>query len=85
MTIEEAKTRHEAALLALPNVVGVGVGSRNDRPVITVFVTRRVAEELLGESEIVPKSVEGYPTNVEQIGHVGPATDAESANRGGAT
>jgi hypothetical protein len=72
MTIEEAKARHESALLALPNVVGVGLGRRNNQPVITVFVTRKVAEEHLTASDIVPESLEGHPTDVEPIGHVGP-------------
>jgi hypothetical protein len=72
MTIKEAKDLHESALLALPNVVGVGLGRRNDQPVITVFVTRKVADQQLAESDIVPKTLEGYPTDVEPIGHVGP-------------
>ena len=39
--IAEAKARHEAELLALPNVTGVGIGERDGKPVIKVFVTEK--------------------------------------------
>src|SRR4029450_11698619 len=49
--IAEAKTRHETELLALPNVIGVGIGERAGKPVIKVFVTQKVAETELGPEE----------------------------------
>jgi len=72
-TITEAKAvkeRHSARLLALPNVVGLGVGPRirQGKPTreiaIKVFVSRIVAAEHLGPGEEIPKELEGIPTDI---------------------
>jgi hypothetical protein len=68
--IAQAKTRHEAELLALPNVTGVGIGERAGRPVIKVFVTEKVPESSLAPEERVPASLEGYEVDVEAIGAI---------------
>jgi len=68
--ITEAKTRHEAELLALPNVTGVGIGERAGKPVIKVFVSEKVSESLLAPEERVPRSLEGYEVEVEAIGSI---------------
>jgi hypothetical protein len=66
--IAEAKTRHEAELLALPNVTGVGIGERAGKPVIKVFVTEKVPESQLAPENRVPRSLDGYEVDVEAIG-----------------
>ena len=66
--IQEAKDRHEAELLALPNVTGVGVGERGGKPVIKVFVTQKVPESALGANELVPEQLDGYEVDVEESG-----------------
>lgn len=68
--ITEAKTRHETELLALPNVIGVGIGERDGKTVIKVFVTGKVPETELAPGERVPPSIEGYEVDVEEIGAV---------------
>ncbi len=68
ISIAEVKARHEGELLALPNVTGVGIGEREGRPVIKVFVTEKVPESLLRPDERVPASLEGYEVDVEEIG-----------------
>jgi hypothetical protein len=68
--IAQAKTRHEAALLALPNVTGVGIGERAGKPVVKVFVTEKVPESSLAPEERVPASLEGYEVDVEAIGAI---------------
>lgn len=68
MAIDEVRKRHEDRLLALPNVAGVGIGERGGKPVIKVFVTRKVPESALGVDERVPASLEGYEVDVEEIG-----------------
>ncbi len=68
--ITEAKTRHEAELLALPNVNGGGIGERAGKPVIKVFVSEKVSESLLAPEERVPRSLEGYEVEVEAIGSI---------------
>lgn len=62
--------KHEEQLMRLPNVTGVGVGEKADKVVIKVFVTHKVPETDLRPQEIVPKSLEGYETDVEEIGAV---------------
>ena len=66
-TIAEVLARHEAALMALPRVAGVGIGERDGEPVIKVFVTEIQESELAAE-ERVPASLEGYEVDVEETG-----------------
>ena len=67
-----AKERHREELLGLPNVVGVGVGPKTvgGRPTnvmaIKVYVRRKVPEQELAEAELVPETIEGVPTDVEE-------------------
>jgi len=68
--IVEAKARHEADLLALPNVTGVGIGERDGKPVIQVLVTEKVPETDLAPEERVPASLDGFGVDVEAIGLV---------------
>jgi hypothetical protein len=75
VTIQEAQQRSEAGLLALPNVTGVAIGERRGKEVIKVFVTTKVSEEQLAPRDRVPKVIDGYETDVEQIGVVTAQTD----------
>ncbi len=58
----------EQELMSKPNVTGVGIGERNGEPVIKVFVTRKLPESELQASEVVPRRIAGYRTDVEEIG-----------------
>lgn len=69
-SIEEAKSRHEAELLSLPNVTAVGIGERAGKPVIKVFVTKKVPASQLAPEARVPSSLEGYEVDVDEIGVV---------------
>jgi len=62
------QARHEGELLALPHVTGVGIGEREGKPVIKVFVTGKVPESTLARDERVPASLQGYEVDVEEIG-----------------
>ncbi len=73
--INEVKARHEAELLDLPNVNGVGIGERAGKPVIKVFVTQKVPESALARDERVPASLEGYDVDVEELGVIEAQTD----------
>ncbi len=79
--IAEVKTRHEADLLVLPNVTGVGIGERSGQPVIKVFVTVKVPETDLAPEERVPASLDGYAVDVEAIGD--PEDDREGSTPDG--
>ncbi len=52
--------------LALPGIVGVGVGESGGQPCIKVFVSRRAPETLAS----IGHSVEGWPVVVEQSGDI---------------
>jgi hypothetical protein len=69
-TISSAKAGHEGELLALPNVTGVGIGERAGKPVIKVYVSRKVPESTLSPDDRVPASLEGFEVDVEEIGFV---------------
>ncbi|MBI4528833.1 MAG: hypothetical protein HY695_33980 [Deltaproteobacteria bacterium] len=70
MSIEAVKTKHEEQLMRLPNVTGVGIGKKGGKEVIKVFVTHKVPESALQPQEVVPKRLEEYDTDVEEIGVV---------------
>jgi hypothetical protein len=70
MSIESVKSKYEDQLMQLPNVTGVGIGQKSGKEVIKVFVTHKVPESTLQPHEVVPKTLEGYETDVEDIGYV---------------
>lgn len=70
MDLEAAIRQAEQKLLSKPNVTGVGIGERDGKPVIKVFVTRKVPKSDLRSSDVIPESVATYPTDVEEIGVV---------------
>ena len=70
MRIEAVKQKNEESLMRLPNVTGVGIGEKGGKVVIKVFVRHKVPEAALQPREIVPKTLEGYETDVEELGVV---------------
>jgi hypothetical protein len=65
------KERHQAALLACPNVVGVAVGVRDGAPVVAVFVRRCVPRDQLAEHEVIPAELDGVRVDVVETGGFG--------------
>lgn len=64
--IVTVKERHEAELMAIPGVVGVGIGERDGTEVIVVYVekwTREIARE-------VPDTLEGYLVLIDVTGPI---------------
>ena len=70
MKIGSAMKKHEEQMMRLPNVTGIGIGKRAGKDVIKVFVTQKLPESALEPDEIIPKTLEGYQTDVEEIGVV---------------
>ncbi len=68
MNIEAVQKKYEEQLMRLPNVTGVGIGEKAGKKVLKVFVTRKVPASSLQPQEIVPETLEGYETDVEEIG-----------------
>lgn len=75
MKIEQVKEQYEAQLMELPNVIGVGVGERGGSSVIKVFVTQKVAESFLKPEEIIPKRLNQFDVDVEEIGNLMAGTE----------
>jgi len=71
MSIESVMRKYEKQLMMLPNVTGVGIGEKNGKEVIIVFVKKKVSEVMLQPSEIIPKTLEGYEIKVEEEIRVG--------------
>jgi hypothetical protein len=70
MDIESVRASHEQELMQLPNVNGVGIGKKGEKDVIKVFVTRKVPEDSLKPDEVVPRTIGGFETDVEELGVV---------------
>jgi len=68
VSIERVRIKFEEQLMQLPNVTGVSIGEKAGKEVIKVFVTCKVPEHALLPQEVVPKMLEGYKTEVEEIG-----------------
>ena len=77
MSIEDVKTKHEDKLMQLPNVTGVGIGEEAGKAVIKVFVTHKVPKSDLQPQNMVPKMLEGWKIDVEEIGVVTPQTQSQ--------
>ncbi|HYM40623.1 MAG TPA: hypothetical protein VEY12_10890 [Thermoplasmata archaeon] len=84
MRPEEAKAVCEAQYLGIetegvtanvhPNVVGVGIGRKRVRGVVTedvavkVYVKEKLHPLLVKDGEVIPDEIEGVPTDIEQSG-----------------
>lgn len=72
MNAGSARARHENALLALPNVIGVGTGRDEETgaEVIDVYVQRKVSRAELRADEVIPRALDGVPVRVVPLGEV---------------
>lgn len=70
MDIEAVLRKHEDALLAYPNVNAVGIGEKAGHAVIKVMVVHKLPETALQPDQVLPKELEGYPLDVEEIGEI---------------
>jgi hypothetical protein len=65
-TIEQVREEHMDVWMAIPGVVGTGIGQCEDRPCILVLTasnTDRVRRK-------IPATVEGYPVVVQYVGEI---------------
>jgi len=70
MTIEDVKEKFAQALLRMENVVGVGIGKRDNKKVIKVFVKRKLPLGDLPAETVIPTRLEGYEVDVEETGQI---------------
>ena len=69
MQIGEAILMHEERVMRLPNVmgIGIGIGKCAEMKVIKIFVIQKQPESSLQANEIIPNTLEGFLTDVEEI------------------
>jgi hypothetical protein len=67
-SISEVRQRHESRLLTLPNVVGISAETTERGEVLLVLVSRKVPRSQLAAEEVIPQQIEGFPTEVVEIG-----------------
>ncbi len=74
--VKAVKAAHEKRLLAMANVVGVGVGLRRrgdkltDEACIVVSVRRKVPWDQLSPADRIPSQIEGVPVDVQATGEI---------------
>lgn len=72
--ILRVKEKYEKDLLALANVVGIGIGyktiqnSTTHRLCIKVYVGKKIPENRLPKGQFIPKKLDSVETDVEEIG-----------------
>lgn len=79
---QQARERHEAWLMSLPNVNGISLEEdpATKLAVIVVFVARKVPRERLGPGETIPAEIDGVPVRVMEIGPVSAQEDPRSTS-----
>ena len=76
--IRTVKEANEAALLAKANVVGVGIGfrqeqqTRTDELVLVVMVEKKMPRSQLAPEDIIPSQIDGVPVDVQESGRIVP-------------
>ena len=76
--IQAVKAAHEAELMAKANVVGVGIGfrqqqqTRTDEVVLVVMVEKKVPLSQLKPEDVIPSQIEGVPVDVQESGRIVP-------------
>jgi hypothetical protein len=74
--VTQVKETHKEAILAKPNVVGVGTGykvsrgQRTDELCVVVLVRQKIPEAGLHPEALVPQGLDGVATDVVQVGYL---------------
>lgn len=66
LTIEKVQEKYQDQWMAIPGVVGVGIGAFANKPVIMVMVVKKTPEI----QQKIPKTVEGYSVKIEETGEI---------------
>ncbi len=65
-TIEQVKQEHTDAWMAIPGVVGMGIGQSKGKPCILIL-TASNTEQVRKQ---IPATVEGYPVVIQYVGEI---------------
>jgi hypothetical protein len=71
MKIVSALKKNRKKLMRLPSVASVGVGQKNGKDVILVFVTRAAPEAAARDADEIPHILDGYEVDVREEIRVG--------------
>ena len=71
MEIEDVLKKYEATLLTLPHVTGVGIGEREGKGVIIIFLDKPLAGIALAVKGRFPMSLEGFDVDVREAVEAG--------------
>jgi hypothetical protein len=66
LTIEQVQEKYQDQWMAVPGVIGVGIGAVANKPVIMVMVAKKAPEI----RQKIPKTVEGYSVVIEETGEI---------------
>lgn len=71
---------YEDEILAKKNVVGVGIGHKNREGELSmvVLVNKKVESSALSEEDMIPKEINGIPTDVIEVGEFEPLAGVHS-------
>jgi hypothetical protein len=89
-TVARVKADATARLLAIPNVVLVGIGPKlvggqaTGEPAIRVFVRRKLPADQVPPGELIPPIIDGVLTDVDTAGDPVPVADPVPVDRPGA-
>jgi hypothetical protein len=81
LDLAEVQAHYEEELFDRPNVVGVALGMKltdgedTGEQAVTVLVESKLDAELLSDAELIPRDLDGRPTDVQEVGMIfaGPA------------
>ncbi len=63
-TIQEVRKKHQDQIMAVPGVIGIGIGAVDDTLVIKVLVAKKTAEL----ERKIPMTLEGYQVVIQETG-----------------
>jgi len=73
---QAVKRAHQTELMGKANVVGVGVGLRQQggtptgELAIVVMVRQKVPRAQLASADVIPTEIEGVPVDVQEVGKI---------------
>lgn len=74
--IRKIKDKYEPSLLSKANVVGVGIGFREQRGQMTdqialiVSVSKKLSLGEVSTADLIPTEIEGVPVDVKEVGKI---------------
>ncbi|HEY4308893.1 MAG TPA: hypothetical protein VGN12_05525 [Pirellulales bacterium] len=66
MTIEDVIHRHQARIMSIAGVTGIGEGRKDDKPAVVVMV-RQLTPDIVSR---IPTLLDGHPVVVEESGEI---------------